>query len=174
MVGQAILALVSGLSSFTWAAGSISWLLLRIDWFLPGRAMSPLSFAKLVSRRSRPQLAKMSLLVDTQGWRCQLHEMAMFWLMVLLVAIGACFLWRYVTLNHEGGREAPIATGCPLWSAGFLQEVVRDGSGKGVGDHREVTVNRDMFSLPCSKLEGKHRMFANSLAWFNDNYFCMM
>ena len=38
----------------------------------------------------------------------------------------------------------------PLWSADFLQEVVRDGLGQGVGDHRDVTVQWNVFIFSLS------------------------
>ena len=75
----------------------------------------------------------------------------MFWSIFLLVVRGACFFCRYVTLREGGegeGREgsaAMMANACLLRSADFLQEVVRDGSGRGVSHHHDVTVNWDRF-----------------------------
>ena len=70
----------------------------------------------------------------------------MFWSVVLLVVVGACFLWMR-------RAAAVIANACPLRSAEFFQEVVRDGSGRGVCDHRDATVHWDsFFSLSYPRL----------------------
>ena len=40
-----------------------------------------------------------------------------------------------------------IASARPIWSADFCREVARDGLGRGVGDHRGVSVHWDFFFL---------------------------
>ena len=85
--------------------------------------------------------------------------MAMTSLMVLVEVIGACFLWRYVTCSHEGRSAAVIANACHLWSADFLQEVVRDG------DHRDVTVHHDGVCSPSYQNKGSRQ---NCFAIFAD------
>ena len=70
-------------------------------------------------------------------------------LMVLLVVMKVCFLWKYALITREG-CVAVIVIVCPSQNADFFQEVVRDGLAMDDGDHRDATVHQDMgFSIPC-------------------------
>ena len=75
-------------------------------------------------------------------------KMAMFWSMVLLVVMGACFLCKCVTIGH-GEVAAVIAQCLSVCSADFL---VREGSGKDDGHHRGGTVRWDMDLFASSRL----------------------
>ena len=55
--------------------------------------------------------------------------MTMFWLMVLLLVIGGCILWKYASITQKGS-VAVVANSCPVLSADFLHEDARDGLGK--------------------------------------------
>ena len=60
-----------------------------------------------------------------------------------------------------------MASACLLRSVDILHESVRDGSGKGVGDHRDVTVHWDMLFPLLTKRgrgEGEEKCFPFILA----------
>ena len=61
---------------------------------------------------------------------------------------------------------AVVATACPIPSADFLQEVVHDGLAKGDGDHRDVTVHRDMGFHFLNKNKEKHNCFRHFMGLF--------
>ena len=66
-------------------------------------------------------------------------EMSMTSSMVLLVVLGACFLWKYVFDTHER-YVAVITMVGPFQNADFFRLVVRAGSVTDGGEYRDVAV----------------------------------
>ena len=66
-------------------------------------------------------------------------EMSMTCLMVLLVVMGACILWKYVLVKHEG--YVAVMTIVGLFQQADLSElVVHDGFVTGDGECRDVAI----------------------------------
>ena len=95
------------------------------------------------------------------------NKLAMFWSMALLVT-GACCLWRSVTFVREERRRGAVEGGaCPLGGAVSLQEDAPDGLGRGVRDHRDVTVQWDrVFSLLYQRLMERTNICCHLLVFF--------